>query len=104
MVLLASHALAIGALATIFTFAWLFNPDEKTVYTGGLSFLAWGFLAVRGTEVAVVSNGTVVDAPLSPELRAFCGLQAFVALSVVLLYTQDAYPPRSGAGINQDGA
>lgn len=85
--------LALGLLATAFTFAWVLGHDRIYV-KAGISLGSWALVAITGGDVYHVTDSGVETALDVGEIQYFAAGLAVLSFIVLLLYRFDEYPPR----------
>jgi hypothetical protein len=98
---------AVGLVALATTALWAILARETGVYvTSGLSFVAWGWVAIVGGDVALVVAGDPVWVRQSTASIQFIALaMAVISLIVLVMRLMGAYPsPESNAAENEPSA
>ena len=86
------HWLALSALATAFTFAWLF-VERRITTTTILAATCWSLLALSGGSLErITETGTRVSADVG-YLVWVCTLLAILSMLAGVLYVFGHYPP-----------
>lgn len=93
--------LALGLLATAFTFAWVLG-NERIYIKAALSVASWSILAITTGGLYTLTDTGEEIAVDAPSLYYFSAGLAVLSFAIMVLYRFDEYPPpRDGAQSRQ---
>lgn len=93
--------LAMFAVAAIATYLWIFRKDEAVIATSAIASVTWFFLAVTGSSIEVVTDGTTETASAGAGQYFLLGF-GLVSLIIFILAIFGWYPDKDEIGDKAD--